>query len=228
MDWFKELSKPHPTAEEREAAKAARMRVLASIKSKSEGITKVAFDTRRVAKDAINPRRGVAEYNRSEQFISEAMSNKITLLVKLFKVLEGIREDYKEHPGWVDSYARILYNLIEGTLRIKYKDGEYSDTQKSVHNLDYISDMLFNRYRLDYDRIERADDAELRKAVLAKDEELREMDPIKRSADITKSDISTHSYQDLLAKLFSVKATAENPDVERTITITVRDKINGS
>jgi hypothetical protein len=188
------------------------------------GLIKVAFDTRRT--EGFNPRVGVQNFHRSEQFISEATSQKITLLVKLFKVLEVIKKDYQEHPGWADSYARILYNLVEGTLRSKYKDGEYTDTQKSLHSLDYITDLLFNRYRLDFEKIETMGDKELRDIVISKDAELKESDPVRREASITRSDIRTSSYQELLEKLFSVQATSENPDVERTITITVRDKIN--
>jgi hypothetical protein len=65
--------------------------------------------------------------------------------------------------------------------------------------------------------------ADLKKIILAKDEDL-----IKRNLEptvITKQDIRTKSYDTLMEKLFDgVKASEDNPNVERTVTITIKDK----
>jgi hypothetical protein len=69
-------------------------------------------------------------------------------------------------------------------------------------------------------------ETDLTRVILAKDEDLTRKD-VKQALEITKSDVATKGYDSLIEKLFDgCKASADNPDVERTITITIRDRFH--
>jgi hypothetical protein len=181
---------------------------------------KVAFDTRRIDQETeFNPRRGLQNYNRSEQFLTAATADKIVHLQKLRRIAEGVKEKYGREPEWQDSYARILLNTLNQALN---KDP--GETQASIGSLDYVEELLFTRYRLDMETIAKYADETLRDIVLNKDEALIRKGVLMPVPETTKS-ISVQGYDTLLDKLFSVKATAENPNIERTITITIKDSI---
>jgi hypothetical protein len=191
----------------------------------NQGFTKVAFDTRRIDQETeFNPRRGLQNYNRSEAFITEAMSQKIHNFSKLRKVLGGLKEVYGKEPEWQDSNARVLLTTLDNGLRTVTKDGDFTETQPGMGSFDYIEELLHVRYRLGFDDLTKLGEADLKRVILAKDEELTRKG-VNRDLEITKSDVATQSYDTLLEKLFGgVKATKDNPEVERTVTITIRDK----
>jgi hypothetical protein len=191
------------------------------------GFVKVGFDTRRIDQETeINPRRGLQNYQRSEGFLSEAMGEKIKVLSKLYNTLNQLKEVYGKQPEWQDSHSRVLLSNIENGLRIYQKDGDYTDVQYGVGSLDYIQQLLHVRYRLDLAEINKMAESDLKKVILAKDEELLFKDI--NNTEISKRDVATQSYDSLVEKLFGgVRATAENPEVERTITITIKDKFIG-
>lgn len=190
----------------------------------STGIVKLAFDTRRINQETdYIPRRGLQNYHRSEAFLSEATSNKIQNFVKIKMGLENLKEKFGKQPEWQDSYARVLLSTIDRAVRTDQKDGDYAETQPGVGSLDYLEELLFTRYRLDMNSIASKSEDELNKIILAKDESLTRKDI--NHAEISKKDVATKSYDNLLDKLFDgVKATKENPEVERTVTITIKDK----
>lgn len=192
-----------------------------------QGFTKVAFDTRRVDQETeYNPRRGLQNYNRSEAFLSESLSRKIKNFSKLRGVLANIKEAYGKEPEWQDSNARVLLTTLDNGLRTIIKDGDFSEAQPSTGSFDYIEELLHVRYRLSFDDIIRLGEADLKRAILAKDEELIRKD-VKQSLEITKQDVARQGYDSLIEKLFDgCKASADNPDVERTITITIRDRFH--
>lgn len=65
---------------------------------------------------------------------------------------------------------------------------------------------------------------QLKNIILEKDESLTRKD-VNNAFEISKRDVATQTYDNLLDKLFGgVKATKENPEVERTVTITIKDK----
>jgi hypothetical protein len=189
------------------------------------GFTKVAFDTRRIDQETeYNPRRGLQNYNRSAAFVSEALSQKLINFSKLRKVLVGLKEIYGKEPEWQDSNARVLLSTIDKGLRTESHDGDYTESQPGVGSFDYIEELMHVRYRLGFDDLTKMGEVDLKRVILGKDEELTRKD-VNKTSEITKSDVATQSYDTLLEKLFGVQASSEHPDIERTVTITIRDTI---
>lgn len=196
----------------------------------NSGFKKLAFDTRRINQETeFNPRRGLQNYHRSEKFITEATSQKIKNFLKLKKVLQELKDKYGKEPEWQDSYARVLLNTLEKSLRVEEKDGDYAEGQPGMGSFDYLEELLYVRYRLEMNNIQSMSEEKLKKIILDKDEALTHTDANAAvSCEVSKRDVATQGYDTLLEKLFGgVKATAENPEVERTVTITIKDKFVG-
>lgn len=195
------------------------------INSYNDGFKKMAFDTRRINQETeFNPRRGLQNYNRSEAFLSEAMGQKLIHLSKLKGVLEDLKQEFGKEHEWQDSNARVLLSTLDQGLRTIQKDGDFSDGQPSKGSLDYIEELLHVRYRLAFDDLTKYAKSELKKIILSKDEELTRKD-VNHALEITKKDIGSQSYDTLMEKLFgNIKATSEHPEIERTVTITIKDK----
>lgn len=190
------------------------------------GFTKVAFDTRRIDQETeFIPRRGLQNYNRSESFLSEGIINKVKNLGKLRDAVGELKEVFGKEPEWQDSHARVLLSTLDKGLRTDQLDGDFSDAQPSMGSLDYIEELLHMRYRLTPDDLNKMGASELKKVILAKDDELTKKN-IRSSLEISKKDIGKEGYDSLLEKLFGgVKATEDGKTVERTVTITIRDSI---
>lgn len=191
-----------------------------------DGFKKLAFDTRRIDQETeYNPRRGLQNYSRSEAFITEAVSAKLASFAKLRSVLESLRMEFGKEHEWQDSNARVLLSTLDKGLRTGINDGDYATSQPAQGSLDYIEELLHVRYRLGFDQLNKMGESDLRRVILSKDEDLIQRDSNKAHAVITKSDVATQTYDTLMDKLFGgVRATAENPEVERTVTITIKDK----
>lgn len=189
------------------------------------GIKKIAFDTRRIDQETeFNPRRGLQNYHRSEQFITEAISQKIKNFMKLKTILDDLKSQYGKEPEWQDSYARVLLNTLEKTLRSNEKDGDYVEGQPGIGSFDYVEELLYVRYRLDVNNIKTMSESQLKKLILDKDEVLTTKDVNNVSCEVSKRDVATQGYDTLLEKLFSgVKADKDNKSVQRTVTITIKD-----
>lgn len=188
-------------------------------------IVKIAFDTRRINQETdYNPRRGLQNYNRSEQFMTDANSQKITNFTKLKNILGELKTKYGREPEWQDSYSRVLLNTLDIALRTNQNDGDFGETQSSIGSFDYVEELLFTRYRLETNSISKYGEEQLRNIILSKDESLIRKTDIPKY-EITKRDVSTQPYDSLMDKLFNgVRASRENPEVERTVTITIKDK----
>lgn len=189
------------------------------------GFTKLAFDTRRIDQETeYNPRRNLQNYNRSEAFLSEATGEKIKSFAKLRTILEELKSEYGREHEWQDSNARVLLSTLDNGLRINQKDGDFTSSQPAQGSLEYIEQLLHVRYRLGFDEINKMGSSDLKRVVLSKDEELIRKD-VNRSLEITKTDVASQTYDTLMDKLFGhVRASKENPEVERTVTITIKDK----
>lgn len=189
------------------------------------GFTKVAFDTRRIDQETeYNPRRGLQNYNRSEQFLTQATTNKIASLSKLHGILEGLKDKYGKDPEWQDSNVRVLLNTLNSGLRTSTHDGDYTEAQPGVGSLDYIEELLDMRYRLRLENIDKWAESKIKEAILSKDEDLEKKHD-NNSVEITNHDVASKTYDTLLEKLFGgIRATKDNPEVERTVTITIKDK----
>ena len=191
------------------------------------GFTKVAFDTRRIDQEVeVNPRRGLQNYNRSEAFLSEAMGQKLISFAKLRSVLTDLQNEFGREHEWQDSNARVLLSTLDKGLRTLQKDGDYTESQPGTGNLAYIEELLHVRYRLTFDDLKKMGATELKRVILSRDEELIRRD-VNHALEITKRDVAKQGYDTLMEKLFDgCRASAENPDIERTITITIRDRFN--
>lgn len=216
------------------------------------GFNKLAFDTRRVDQETdYIPRRGLQNYHRSEKFIPDAMAIKIKSFSKLAKLLDKLKLEYGREPEWQDSYTRVLGSAVNKGLRTDQKDGDFSDMQPSMASLDYLEQLMYVRYRLTPENMVSMSDENLRKIILSKDELLvsQGISNMRVESEITPSDVSKYSYDtmvekmlstmaqimsnykpatpddNLVDKLFNIKATKDNPNVERTVTINIKDQI---
>lgn len=208
-------------AEKRKESAAFRANAL---KNTNNTLIKNAFDTRFINQETdFISRRGLQNYNRSEQFISEGVSFKLKLFKKLKECLDDIYDQYGKEPEWQDSYCRILKNTLDKALRVDQNDQEFSTTQPSVGNLEYITELLYVRYRIDINLLKEKNKEDIKSIILKKDEELIKTNA--KQSKVTKHDVSNNSHYDFLEKLLSgLKADKDNKSVQRSITITVKDE----
>lgn len=193
-----------------------------------QGFTKMAFDTRRIDQEVeYNPRRGLQNYNRSESFLSEGLAVRVKNFAKLRNSLNALKNVYGREHEWQDSNARILLTAVDKGMRTGINDGDFAEqNQPGVGSFDYLEELLNVRYRLSHDDLTRMSESDLTRVILAKDADLTNKD-VKQALEITKSDVANKGYDSLIEKLFDgCKASAETPDVERTITITIRDRFH--
>lgn len=200
-----------------------------SPQSESKGFVKVAFDTRYIDQETeFNPRRGLQNYSRSESFINEANQEKIELLKKLNESVLDLKSKYGKEPEWLDSYARVLCGVIEKTFNKIKKNGDFTNSQPSIGSLDYIEELLYVRYRLNFENVKDLDSTELSKIILSKDESLITKPIYQENKIVTGLETTSASGDNFLMKLFGdVRASKENPEISRTITITITDKLPG-
>lgn len=191
-------------------------------------LTKVAFDTRRFNQETdFNPRRNLQHYHRSEPFIDKDSSLKLKTFFKLKTAVDSLKDDFLGDPDWQDSYARILNCSLDRTLRIEQKDMDFFKPQ-----IDYLEELLYLRYRLKMADIDRLNEKELRNLILDKDERLlhKSIYSNYNNGGISKNSIPIQTQikqnDSLTDKLFGdIKASKENPEIERTVTISIKDKI---
>jgi len=142
------------------------LRRQAAINGNAKGIVKVAFDTRKIDQETqYNPRRGLQNYSRSENFISDANKEKVVLLKKLNLAVSELKQKYGRESEWQDSYARVLSGVIDKTLNKIEKTGDLTDAQPTMGSLDYIEELLYVRYRLSFDNIKDLDNFEIKKII---------------------------------------------------------------
>jgi len=243
LDIYRVINVSKKSFAERKCAFSMRKNGIDSLLS-TNTLVKLAFDTRRIDQETeYNPRRGLQNYSRSDAFLSVSMGDKLKKLAVLRDVLLELKTKFGKEPEWQDSYSRILLSTLDKTLRINEEDGDFTDTQPGVGNIDYVEQLLQMRYRLSFEDLGRLDRQVLGQTILNKDEELLYKDlnkviGLKKSnkqedenikmgmpeAPITRHEIVTHSYDALIDKLFGgITATKENKNVERTVSITVKD-----
>lgn len=226
LELYSLISKGTENVSARKLSRALRKAGLASVKT-GQGFKKIAFDTRRIDQETeYNPRRGLQNYQRSEAFINEAMSQKVQNFAKLRRAVMGLKQVYGREPEWQESNARVLLSTLDNGLRINAQDEDFAENQPGMGSFDYLEELMHVRYRLSFDDMSRMNESELTRIVLSKDEELIHKNA-KQSVQITKQDVVKHGYDALLDKLFDgCRASIQNPDIERTVTITIRDKFN--
>jgi hypothetical protein len=215
----------HSSIEDRVDMRDLRIRTLRDL---TNPIIKNAFDTRRVNQYTdYNPRRNLQYYHRSDPFITKESSEKIKTFFKLKTAVDAVKEDFLGDPEWLDSYCRILSAALDRTLRIEQKDMDFFKPQ-----MDYLEELLYLRYRLKEEDITRLNEKELRNIILDKDEKLlhKQIYSNYNNGGMLKQTNSSPQLikgpDNLIDKLFSdVKASKENKEVQRSVTITINDKI---
>jgi hypothetical protein len=139
-----------------------------SLKNLSQPLTKVAFDTRRINQETdYNPRQNLQYYQRSTPFITKDAGEQIKTFFKLKTAVDSIKEDFLGDPDWHTSYCRILSSALDRTLRVEQKDMDFFQPQ-----MDYLNEMLYLRYRINKDDINKLSENELKGIILNRDEKL--------------------------------------------------------
>jgi hypothetical protein len=195
-------------------------------------IKKLAFDTRRINQETErNPRGNLQYYSRSEPFVDDKLAEKIGQYMKIKTAVDLLKERYGREPEWFNSYARILSAAVDRALRIEQKDGDFYKAQ-----FDYLDELLYVRYRLSDHDLCKMGEMDLERTILGKDEKLlhkqvygiqkKETRPSEETYS-QKREVVKDGQEPLIERLMGdVRASEDKPDIERSITITVRDKIN--
>lgn len=166
-------------------------------------IIKQAFDTRKINQETdYIPRRGLQNYHRSEQFISDSIAKKVESFSKLEKILDQLKREFGKQPAWQDSYARVLSNTLNKTLEPNHMDGDFSDNQPSMASLGYLEELMYVRYRLTPENLLAMGEEDIRTSILKKDELLVKGDFI-QSNIISSSDVSKFSYEQMMEKMLT-------------------------
>ncbi len=198
----------------------------------SNDLVKIAFDTRRVNQETErNPRGNLQYYHRSEPYIDGDMSVKIAYFMKIKTAVDMLKDRYGKEPEWFDSYARILSAALDRALRTEQKDADFYKAQ-----FNYLDELLYVRYRLNTEDIQKMGEMDIERVILSRDEKLlhKQIYGMQQPAPMAISAIqpampviAAPPPDPLIDKLMSgIKATSDAKDVSRSITITVRDKIN--
>jgi hypothetical protein len=228
----KDLLKLHSSFEERSKSISLGPSLKTALSNK--GMKKTAFDTRRINSEVeVNPRRNLQNYQRSEPFISPEIAGKIKTFFKVKVAVDQIREQFLGDPDWLDSNSRILCNALNNTLRVEQKDYDFFKPQ-----FDYLDELIYLRYRLASQDIERMREEDIRDVLLAKDERLMHKSlfanyaPKEQMSKVSEQPIpivkhTAYVQEDsLIEKLFgNVKANKENKSVERSINIIIKDSV---
>lgn len=159
----------------------SRVAALSSV-VRSSGLTKTAFDTRRIDQNTqYNPRRNLQYYIRGPSFIDSQDESKIESFGKLKAVVASIKDEFIGEPEWFDSYASDLDHILEKIFYVA--DGKNFDF--SVSAIQHLEQVLDTRYRLSLEDINKATHDSLRKIIIHKDERL-EKSGIYTSGDLSK------------------------------------------
>jgi hypothetical protein len=160
-----DVIKIHASIENRSDISLSRKSLIENI---NPTLVKQAFDTRRINQQTdYNPRRNLQYYHRSDPFISKNASESIKIFFKLKTAVDSIKKDFLGDPDWLNSYCRILSSALDRTLRTEQKDMDFFQPQ-----IDYLNELIYLRYRINHEDIERFEKKELKNIVLGRDEKL--------------------------------------------------------
>jgi hypothetical protein len=197
-------------------------------------MVKLAFDTRRIDQESTrNPRTNLQYWHRAQQFIEEADENKLKTFTKLANLLTKLKSRFGTSPEWFESYARQLYDNVNRIIRIKEGDLDIFRPQ-----LAYLEQLIYARYRLSMENIDKFSDENLQNCILAKDEPLigrnnylKEVisdDDIKKDSKIVKDSLEKNTQESIINAIFgsnnNIRRDGER-SVERIITISIRDNV---
>lgn len=175
----------------------------------SQSFVKEAFDTRRINQNTqYNPRRNLQYYVREQPFISDIDNIKVMSLAKLKEVTDSLKEDFNGEPEWFDSYASDLDHILEKTFfKSDGKNFDFSST-----HIQYLEQLLQNRYRLKLSDISNSNFEDLKKCIIHKDERL-EKSNIYKSGDNSK--INKNKLTNIINK--DVSHNVSLPDIMQSV-----------
>jgi hypothetical protein len=206
---------------------SARIAALKELGSRQTMLKKFAFDTRRIDQENDrNPRANLQHWHRQEEFIDEEDQKKINIFSKLIVPLYELRDKYGTDPEWHESYARVLLDAVNRILRVKQADGEFFRPQMA-----YLEQLLDARYLLRMEDIEKKSADELRDVIIKKDENLtkRGLYRVTNSKDgsVKKDGNMALTQESIINAIFGNNALRREGEknVQRTITITINDKV---
>jgi hypothetical protein len=183
-------------------------------------MVKIAFDTRMFKPDLdVHPNKSMQNFHSSQIKLNATISNKLTQLKRVYGITEILKQEFQREKEYQDSYIRSLNHQLYRTLRIKEADAGYSDAQHALNSINYVEELLYTRYRLTLDEIEKMSDKNLRDHLIKLDVNLLHLDPIVNPKEykVAKNDEST--YSETISKLLQAPE-----DSEKEITIRVSNK----
>ena len=205
-------------------------RMRRSALNKLKPITKLAFDARFVDQENDrNPRSNLQYWMRSDPYIDQQTQDKLNHLVKLFNAVKIIKNNLGTSPEYHNSYAKTLFDNLERILKIKQIDKDIFAPQIS-----YLEQLLYVRYRLDFNLIDALNENELVNIILQKDESLLKRGVHNLNTNIIKTTERSNdgiiingdgSNQDILNSIFGNVRKHGEKSVERVITITIREQV---
>lgn len=194
-------------------------------------IRKFAFDTRRVDQEGSrNPRKNLQYWHRSDQFIDEGDEKNLKVFARLAKVLGGLKNKLGTSPEWFESYTRQLYDNVYRILRVKEADLDIFRPQMS-----YLEQLIYARYRLSMENLEKFGEEKISEIILSKDEELigrsaylEETKPEEEAKVITKDSLGRSTQESIVNAIFGPGGNFRKDGertVERVITIKIIDSV---
>jgi len=213
--------------EETSVVRSARLAALNNIK-KGIFIEKFAFDTRRIdQKLERNPRSNLQYWNRSQQFIDAEKHKTLTTFGKLKEPLDDIQNEYGDQPEYFQSYAMDLYDLVGRVLRVKEGNLDVFTPQ-----LDYLKQLLYARYRLSIEDIEKLSKDQIKAKILSKDEALLKRGRyLENTNSNNKKDTvvvkdGNSAQESIINAIFGNSKFRRDGErkAQRTITITIKDE----
>lgn len=228
---YKVASSEEPPGVTRSARKAAFLRLY------NAPIQKYAFDARKTDQDSErNPRHNLQYYSRSQQYIDEEDQKRLEAFARLVKPLDAIKDKYGSHPEYFDSHARKLRENVKTILKVRESDMDIFRPQ-----MDYLEQLLYARYRISAEDLEKMSSEMLKNRILSKDEDLLKRgsfmhvtgnpeDDKQRNRSkvfVKDSDGGKITQDSIVNAIFGNNNFRRDGEkkVERTITITIRDEV---
>jgi hypothetical protein len=215
---------------------AARQAAFESLKNstsssvRQDKITKLAFDTRRIDQEHDrNPRHNLQYWHRSDPFIDDEDQKKLDIFARLGKILGQLKDKLGTDPQWFESYVRQLHDNVNRILRVKQADMDIFRPQ-----LAYLEQLVYARYRLTMENLEKFSDEQLTESILAKDENLNGKSKFlttvskdEKPAALIKDSLTKTTQDSIVNAIFGAPNLRRDGErtVERTITIKIVDSV---
>lgn len=197
-------------------------------------LVKFAFDTRHINQEnERNPRTNLQYWHRAQQFIDENDDKKLKIFARLANLLTNLKKTFGTAPEWFESYARQLYDNVHRIIRVKEADFDIFRPQ-----LAYLEQLIYARYRLSMENIEKYSDKQLQDCILSKDEsligrnnylkEVKADEEISSNTIMKNTSIEKNTQESIINAIFGANSNFRKDGektVSRTITIKITDEV---